>query len=211
MAAVGGHWLKSAQGTRFVTAPGPRRGALEGLHRTLLGLAGDDPTPYDEYGHRESREYGAYILADGTTGRIDGEKADSCIVIPDDLINRLAGAHFVHTHPSGGSFSLDDVLLAQRAKVGSLAAVGVDAGGRRWRYTVRPGPGGWKHRDAYISARAEVEKEVYRRGWIRLDLARAAGRADKTFKTALEIWHRDQVMKRLAARTGLEYTRERIR
>jgi len=194
-----------------VSAAGPRRSTLEGLHHTLLGLAGDDPTPYDDYGHRESREYGAYILADGTTGRIDGDKADSCIIIPDDLIDRLAGAHFVHTHPSGGSFSLDDVLLAQRAKVASMSAVGVDAGGRKWRYTVRPGPGGWKSRAEYIVAKQNAEEAVYRRGWRKLDRARVAGRANKRFHTALESWHRDLVMKELAARTGLEYTRERIR
>lgn len=211
MAASGGHWVKGAGGARFVSAPGPRRGALEGLYHTLLGLAGDGPTPYNEYGHREGREYGAYILADGTTGRIDGDKADSCIIIPDDLIDRLAGAHFVHTHPSGGSFSLDDVLLAQRAKVASMSAVGVDAGGRKWRYTVRPGPGGWKPRGEYIVAKQNAEEGVYRQGWRRLDRARAAKRANKTFHAALESWHWDQVMKELAARTGLEYTRERIR
>ena len=51
---------------------------------------------------------------------------------------RMKGMIVTHNHPSGASLSMPDVRLAMRLQMAEMRAVG-----KLYRYSIKPGPGGW--------------------------------------------------------------------
>jgi hypothetical protein len=64
-----------------------------------------------------------------------------------------------HSHPGSTSFSVQDVLLAQRAGVGEMRAIGSD-----WMHVINGGPRGWPARSAISRAYAAADDAV-RAAW----------------------------------------------
>ena len=81
-------------------------------------------------------ETAVVVDADGKAVlRKDGGKSE--IYFTKDEMARMEGCTFTHNHPSGSSFSEEDISFAIRTGLAEMHAVGPQ-GGKRYKYTWRP-------------------------------------------------------------------------
>jgi hypothetical protein len=177
----------------------------------LFGFVENDTTPFDKYGVRHSREYGAIIKANGVMLTMSGAKKDSQLSVSADQARAMFGGDFIHTHPSGGSFSQSDIFNATASGVKSAQVVGVDSRGRKWHYTMKPEkPGEWPERSDLELAFSVHNENQFTDSWPKINAHRdgsieqANAIRDATFE------HNHTVWQNVAKSLGMQYTREKV-
>jgi hypothetical protein len=169
-----------------------------------------DDTRFGPLGGRRSKEYGIVVKPDGSTIEIAGETNDNAIFISDELLKEMEGADFIHTHPTGSSFSKEDVLVASEGKLNSIQAVGVDWKGQKWHYAISPKSGEKWPSENVLEFEFNFYKELQiHSGNAKLDAApdmkaTLAMIPEVTFAHGHEIW------KRVARDNRMDYKRKRI-
>ena len=108
------------------------------------------------------------------------------------------GNILTHNHPSGGSFSWEDIQIATLRQLAEIRAVG-----SQFAYSAKPARGGsWpeivKTFEAYETARSEVY-------WDTIDKVRSGRMTDD--EANLTFWH--TVWSRVSARMGFRYARRK--
>lgn len=119
-----------------------------------------------------------------------------------DEARSFSGRVLTHNHPSGSSFSPQDIALAAEYGLAEIRAVG-----RTYDHSMRPPlKGGWSTKfwaevvePAFRRAHQEVEREFWR--------AIEAGKMSRE-RARDQHWH--TVWRRVALRTGLRYSRRRV-
>ena len=88
---------------------------------------------------------------------------DFAVDLADDVVKRMRGGAFTHTHPGDLSFSLDDVRSAFAMRLKELRVVAANKDGKMVRYTLK---GKWpKNKLTFATLAAEAYKAVG--GWDR--------------------------------------------
>lgn len=114
----------------------------------------------------------------------------------------LQGAVLTHNHPSGVSFSVDDLVFASNCNLTEIRATGVGFDGQRHLYRMRLGPSGeWPEP-------AQIVKEVTFRGAeVQASIWEQINAGNLTYNTAIQE-HYDSLARIVADRLGLTYIHE---
>lgn len=144
-------------------------------------------------------ETAAAFTPDGTLLlRKEGERA-SVRFTRQEVLRMIGAAVFTHNHPRSTSFSLADIDLAWRLRIGEIRVVS-----RRFLYRLRPPPGGWESIEWRVIE--ETVNEV--RDQIAQELSEQLHRGRMTeAEVDLLGWH--TVWRRVARRLSLFYSRRR--
>lgn len=145
---------------------------------------------------RRLRYEKAYVFDDD--GRMilakDGEETH--VAFTRDEVMQFTGRTLTHNHPSGGSFSLDDINLAVSHDLREIRVVGGE-----YTHVMRPGKKGWptlnKLASAYDDADHEVGEELWRETLLGKMIPEQANKE-----------HHHRVWLRVAQKLGLYYRRE---
>jgi hypothetical protein len=147
-------------------------------------------------------EHGALVAADGRL--IAEEKGVKKYVefSERDLRNISDGA-LIHNHPSGRSFSIEDLRLACDYNPEVLYLFGINPKGIAYRYTIHRPKGGWpSSREVskiYAQALEKVENVLYKQA-----------AKDLISEADLDMEIGNEAMMALAKRIGAKYNRIRV-
>jgi hypothetical protein len=130
--------------------------------------------------------------------RKTGERA-AIRFTPQEALRMIDAAVFTHNHPRNTSFSLADVDLAWRLRIGELRVVT-----QSFLYRMRPPVGGWRQLE--WKRIEETVNMVYDHVREEFQTALSRGRLTET-EADLRGWH--TVWRRTARRLALSYTRSR--
>lgn len=169
-----------------------------------------------ELGSGQQDHETAHIIRQGTMGveaSITTGRERSVSFTPVEIAS-MRGAHVIHNHPSGESFSTNDILMAIRSDAAGIHAVGTDKLGRKWHHSALRPPTGWPTvaalQAAYTPALRAVES-AERQGVIAA--MKAASRADQMraamqsqIRSAAE--HNHLTWDRVLGELGVAYRRQ---
>jgi len=170
----------------------------------------EDKTPFDIHGTRKGREYAIVINPDGSTKEYTGEGEDSEMRFSDEELKSMRDTDFIHTHPSGSSFSLDDIRIASHTHMNSMQAVGVDYEGRGWLYTMKPGASrSWPSEGMIFAEHGTQERAIYSRNNAKLSEMTLS--EQRAAIPELNHTHAHDIWTQVAASLGMRYSREEIK
>ena len=113
-------------------------------------------------------------------------------------VSRMKGNIVTHNHPRGTSLSTDDVRLAMTGELAEMRAAG-----KRYRYSIKPGPAGWSE-DLW---KRTIEREVARINQQVFSEFKPLTNSGKLSYADAELQHWHEVWTRVARTTGLIYER----
>jgi hypothetical protein len=132
----------------------------------------------------------------------DGEAHQ--VAFENEEVRAMKGNGFVHNHPSGNSFSVDDVLMARQADMSSMTAAG-----DRFIHTIRPAEGGSFRdlsREDIIREYSDSQSRHFPKALEIYNTVASSGTQEMAQKTADSyLFH--NVMKDVSTKMGFRYSR----
>jgi hypothetical protein len=144
-------------------------------------------------------ETAAVFARDGTLLLHKAGERAAVRFLRQEVLQMIDAAVFTHNHPRNTSFSLADIDLAWRLRIGELRVISP-----HFLYRMRPPPGGWRQIEWQVIEETvtEVRQQVLQEFQALLRLGRLTeAEAD------LRGWH--TIWLRVARRLALSYTRRR--
>lgn len=163
-----------------------REQAIESFEREFVGAYFEDGLVVDSKGNEILHKKGARAT----------------IVFDESDIEKMRGNTLIHNHPTGSSFSPEDVLFAVQSEMAEIIAVGIDRETHeKIRYSIQPHRGGkWPLAKVVANTIGDADYRVQTINW--LAIREGTLRAEQA---NARHWH--QVWTLAAEQLNLDYSR----